>query len=589
MKNGSDLIKFEIHFENIIQSSIKNYPEFYEKYIKFNKECNTLKEEDIKVITKEIFSPLINIYPEDEYPLLKYFMYTEYKMNFIKAFEQEEDYMEKYPLLYKYINYKNQSKKDKKENGIECLKHLPEFNRYINSLLETYSYRITRDEAKHIKIREVEGMNRDNLKKFLKCWKDIYKYATEYKNEKMEPKELTEEDKLYYFLNDNKEIGYGMYIAAAYQSFITWQNSFLQSIIDSEKLNENLNYYIENMLKKVQVQEANSKQILSIDNIFPNSEYNDFEDLVYTFTKRDIYSKDKINYQRYNKFIFNFEKIEEELGKLILPEKCLFENEDKLNFLIFWGESYSDAIEKFYKKYPQIDLNEEEKKKIDKEFKRIYQNENNYDFKKFFGSMQLFIFFLSNNNFINEKDLNIIIKERPPYLKLYEKFIDFFSKIDFKINKYINIFFYTEHLYFNKMKNNIPNEYKFAIDDQIIKDIKEQLEKKEEVGELSWKDLAGAVRRFISRYLIGYKQIKDKLEFHLVKIDLWKQELRNLDNLNQLIMEKIKRFNLTVEQTFSFYELIENKDEKISGGENPKNSSDSESEDNSDHEDSLLE
>ena len=219
-----------------------------------------------------------------------------------------------------------------------------------------------------------------------------------------------------------------MYIAAAYQSFITWQNSFLQSIIDSDKLNENLNYYIENMLKKVQVQEANSKQILSIDNIFPNSEYNDFEDLVYTFTKRDIYSKDKINYQRYNKFIFNFEKIEEELGKLILPEKCLFENEDKLNFLIFWGESYSDAIEKFYKKYPQIDLNEEEKKKIDKEFKRIYQNENNYDFKKFFGSMQLFIFFLSNNNFINEKDLNIIIKERPPYLKLYEKFIDFFSK-----------------------------------------------------------------------------------------------------------------------------------------------------------------
>ena len=587
MKNGSDLIKFEIHFENIIQSSIKNYPEFYEKYIKFNKECNTLKEEDIKVITKEIFPPLINIYPEDEYPLLKYFMYTEYKMNFIKAFEQEEDYMEKYPLLYKYINYKNQSKKDKKENGIECLKHLPEFNRYINSLLETYSYRITRDEAKHIKIREVEGMNRDNLKKFLKCWKDIYKYATEYKNEKMEPKELTEEDKLYYFLNDNKEIGYGMYIAAAYQSFITWQNSFLQSIIDSEKLNENLNYYIENMLKKVQVQEANSKQILSIDNIFPNSEYNDFEDLVYTFTKRDIYSKDKINYQRYNKFIFNFEKIEEELGKLILPEKCLFENEDKLNFLIFWGESYSDAIEKFYKKYPQIDLNEEEKKKIDKEFKRIYQNENNYDFKKFFGSMQLFIFFLSNNNFINEKDLNIIIKERPPYLKLYEKFIDFFSKIDFKINKYINIFFYTEHLYFNKMKNNIPNEYKFAIDDQIIKDIKEQLEKKEEVGELSWKDLAGAVRRFISRYLIGYKQIKDKLEFHLVKIDLWKQELRNLDNLNQLIMEKIKRFNLTVEQTFSFYELIENKDEKISGGENPKNSSDSESEDNSDPEDNL--
>ena len=76
-------------------------------------------------------------------------------------------------------------------------------------------------------------------------------------------------------------------------------------------------------------------EILLIDN-FENSEFNDFNNILYTFSKRNIFNKDgTINYLKYNSFIFDFSLIEEELVKILLPGKCLFEGEDHLNFMVF--------------------------------------------------------------------------------------------------------------------------------------------------------------------------------------------------------------------------------------------------------------
>ena len=299
-------------------------------------------------------------------------------------------------------------------------------------------------------------------------------------------------EKLIYFLNDDNELGYGMYIAAAYQNFISWQNEFLQPIIDSATFNKNLHYYIENMKKKVPVQEANINQILSIDDCFKKSEYKDFDDLVYTFTERDIYYNDKINYQQYNKFKFDFSKIEAELAKLILPEKCLFENEDKLNFVIFWGEGFrgeqSDTIVKFYDKYPQVDLNKEERKYIYSSILKLFKDNNN-DFKSFFGSIQLLMFYLSDN-LVPYKKINLIIKNKPNNLTLDSSCINFFSNNNFTINQFMNIFFYTEHLSFNELSKTLQEEYKKKIEDSIVEDIKKGLEIKIENDKLPWKDLA---------------------------------------------------------------------------------------------------
>ena len=93
IKSEKDLIAFEEKFEEKIQSDIQKYNNFYKKYIKFNKEymeskkeCNLLYEKDIRIIINESFPPLENLYPEKEYPLLKYFMYTEYKKEIVDPF-----------------------------------------------------------------------------------------------------------------------------------------------------------------------------------------------------------------------------------------------------------------------------------------------------------------------------------------------------------------------------------------------------------------------------------------------------------------------------------------------------------------------
>ena len=565
IENENDLNTFLKEVEKTVESNIEQYPSNYDKYLKMSKKYNLINEKDIKMIINESFPPTEDIYPHAEYPFLKYFMYTKYNSNFESALEKEEDFSEKYPLLKSYLYGPKEYK---------MMEYLPDFNKFTNSMVEKYSYHITREEAKKIKLKDTEGFNETNLNNFKKSWDKIYKYATKYKcRDEMVPKKLSSDDELIYFLNDDNELGNGMYISAACQNFITWQNEFLQPIIHSAKFNGNLHYYLENMKKKIPLQEANINQILSITDCFKNSDYKDFDDLVYHFTKRDIYDKDKINYQNYNKFIFDFPMIEEELGKLILPEKCLFDNEDKLNFVIYLGEGFrggqSDMFAKFYAKYPQVYLDEDERKAIYSSIQNLYNNNNNDNitFKTLFSSMSLLLYYLVNNIFIPDKEIRAVLDEKPEYLKIDEKCIEFLSDNNLKINQFMNMFFFAEHLYFKELIKTLQDEYKKPIDEPIISEIKNQLENKKENDIIPWKELAAATRRFISRYLVGDRQTTDisektELVFQLSRTDLWEEKLGKLNNLDDLITQKINQFKLKVGQAYSFYELIGEEDKK---------------------------
>jgi hypothetical protein len=147
LENESELIDFEEKVEEVVESTIKKYPEYYEKYKKKNMELNLIDQKDIKVILSETYPPLPPIYPEQEFPLLKYFMYTEYKIDFKKSLEQEEDYLNKYPLLNCYLNGPEEQKN---------IKYLPAFNEFTNSMVEKFSYHITREDAKNIEICKSE-------------------------------------------------------------------------------------------------------------------------------------------------------------------------------------------------------------------------------------------------------------------------------------------------------------------------------------------------------------------------------------------------------------------------------------------------
>ena len=130
-------------------------------------------------------------------------------------------------------------------------------------MIDNYSYKITRDEAseKSIKDEEIYKENihgfKEMFNKFINIWKKLKPYATKYGcRDEMPQINLDENQKLAYFLNDNGEWGKGMYIAAAYQKLIDWQNAFLQGLIESLKQNGILHNLVKNMDKTIDVQKA---------------------------------------------------------------------------------------------------------------------------------------------------------------------------------------------------------------------------------------------------------------------------------------------------------------------------------------------
>ena len=204
IENENDLNTFLKEVEKIVESNIEQYPSNYDKYLKMSKKYNLINEKDIKMIINESFPPTEDIYPHAEYPFLKYFMYTKYNSNFESALEKEEDFSEKYPLLKSYLYGPKEHK---------MMEFLPDFNKFTNSMVEKYSYHITREEAKKIKLKDTEGFNETNFNNFKKSWDKIYKYATKYKcRDEMVPKKLSSDDELIYFLNDDNELGNGMCI-----------------------------------------------------------------------------------------------------------------------------------------------------------------------------------------------------------------------------------------------------------------------------------------------------------------------------------------------------------------------------------------
>ena len=309
------------------------------------------------------------------------------------------------------------------------------------------------------------------------------------------------------------------------------------------------------MKNKIPIYEANNNQILLIYLIYRVSEYKYFTDLVNTFTKRKIYKQDgTIDYSKYNTFEFDFQSIEEELAKMILTGKCLFEDEDHLNFVNYWGEGFNGG---------KSDLTDEEKKNINDYIKENYSYEKENELKKVYGNIQLLIFYLINNNCDENEEIAKLIEKLPGYINVKENNFKgiFENRTTLTIKKIISIFIFFEHLCFELFNMDIKEEYREDIDENIKNKITGNLLKEQNI-----KQLAASVRRFISRFL--YK-INNKDEFspkgqliiQLRRIDLWDGNLRKTEEIEK-ILELIKDYKLNVGQSLRFYELIKEKDEE---------------------------
>ena len=472
--NVEDRNMLERNVEEVIRQGMLEYKDFSAKYNIENQNQLSLDNFDMKTIICELVPPNEKIYKKKAYPLLKYFMFTKYKtkQDFIKKLGPSNDYLTKYPLIGQFLLDKPGPKK---------MKYLPKFNEFTNYMVDNYSFKVSRDDAKKRILEEEDIFNAPNFKNkfdnFIESWDGIKNEAIKYKcRPEMPIKDLKQTDTIINFLNDDGELNGGMYIAAACQNFISWQNSFLQPIIDAVKHNGILHFYVNNLQKMIPVQSAKINQTLLIEDCFKKSQYKNFLELMYTFSKRDIFKEDgTINYINYNSFIYDYDKLEEEFGRLLLPGLCLFQSEDNLNFVTFWSEGFrggkSETLSTFYMKYPQKDLNMLEKQIIMNYINSIMANNHNYDFKEFFGSLQLLTFYLSNNDVKKGEKIVNILNKAPPYLKISEDCKNFFNNEgnELTLEKLMNIFFFIEHLCFNDLIESLQPEYRMEIPDILHK------------------------------------------------------------------------------------------------------------------------
>jgi len=110
-------------------------------------------------------------------------------------------------------------------------------------------------------------------------------------------------------------------------------------------------------------------------------------------------------------------------------------------------------------------------------------------------------------------------------------------------------------LLMKNIKKKIEEKDKNAINDKFLKG-----------NQNNTKALAAAVRRFISRFLYRITNENDfsstmNLSIKLKRMDLWDKNFRNEKTIND-ILSSLNDFNLTVGQSYEFYQLINKEDEK---------------------------
>ena len=569
MNNPNERNEFENLCDRVIENAILNYNNYYTIYIKNNKEILEIEDETIKSILEETSD--LNDLSKESYPLINYFYAANYPNyeKFLDQFNLIPNSNNQYPVITNYLNF------TLKDEQIEFLENFELINPFVTYMIEKYSNKISREEAKK-KLIKNEIENDENMKilfqNFKKGWEKIYKKLSNYDcHGQLPEKNISEEDCLAYCLNDNLEDNYGKYIATAYKDFITYQNNFLKSLIENNSNNEYLYTYSNQIKKEIIVQRANKKEIVSLN--INNDIFKSFEDLIYTFSYRNCFKENgDINYLNYKENLFDFFSIEVELSKILLPEKRLFSNEQNQDFIIYAFEGFNQnecIILDFKEKIKEVKLlSNEEKANLTNIIERI-------DYKIILFNLQsLFLYFVNKRNINGEEILINEINQLPKkIIKLDDDFINIFKNSQFKIklNQLIDCYEYVEFLNYDKILKNVSKKINVELDKKQIEELNKHFETKNKLL-INKKELGDAVRKFISRFLIGdrFKNIDWNIFLLLKpKSELWNEKIISEEEQFNKEIDELDKINIKIKQSISFYEKLGG--ERIEINENKKN------------------
>ena len=559
-------------------------------YQKMNNELLSFDPQSIKEIILSNYEP--SIYDQKIYPDIQYYSISNIQdfNTFINKFTNLKENENKYSL----INLLIKRDEDITQDAIN-MKSLENINKLTNLLLNIYSYKISREDGKSKVFKDeirfiIEEYNKVNpiqinseeefidnyVKPFIKSWDMIKKKSVQYKcrilrdlDKKQSPLEMKLDNKLCYFLVDDGDKEGGMFLAAAYQHLIEWQNAFINIIIGKNNMNGILNSYVSQLEQEIDIQDATKEEIINID----GNTYQRLNELIFSSSMRNIFTEEnKINYKNYNSIIYNYDFIEEELGKIILPGLKKFTNE-KIKFVTYLFEGFrggnSTVLVDYNNKYVPRALSETEKKCLN-EFLQI--NNNNHKFyNDVFTSLQILMNEIIKENYEENYLIYKIIEALPDIIILneelkklfknkYEYYKDEKEKV-FTINSLVSVFEYFEALCWKDMSKNILPDYQLELSDESKKFVVEYFEKnKNENKVVNKKNFTDALRKLISRYLAGSRQEIDikseaQLKLYIIKDELWSRDIIDNDDFEIEIYEIVKD-DILIGNSWKLYDLL---------------------------------
>ena len=302
-------------------------------------------------------------------------------------------------------------------------------------------------------------------------------------------------------------------------------------IISKNNLNGVLNSYISQLEQQINIQEATKDEIINID----KKTYQDLEGLINSSSIRNIFSKDNnnITYKNYNDIIYNYDYIEEELGKLILPGLKKFKH-DEIKFVSYLYEGFrgadkSSILTQYNMKYQEKSLSEDEKQILSE----LIKNNNVKLFNEVFSSLQILMNEIIKENYDQETLIFDIIEKLPNYIILNKELIDLLRRTKeqymnekiFTINSLVPTFEYFEALCWPQISKNILEDYTLILSEESKKHVLDYFKKNENQKKIiNVQEFTFALRRLISRNLAGSRQeidIKSDLELGL---QIWNNE-----------------------------------------------------------------
>ena len=593
------LEQFEKNMDTFITNILNNKQEIENlnnSYKNANNKLLNFNPQNIKEIIQSNYPP--NIYKQDIYPNIQYFTVSKITdmQNFINKFNSSAENKRKYALIDALINRDSDLTKN-----VMNMQGLIAINELSNLLLNIYSYKITREEAKKIKLIDeipkiVQMYNEFNhsqitenefkslyINKFINAWDGIKKNAVQYKcrvlrelEKGQKPYEIKMDNFLCDFLVDDGDKEGGMFLAAAYQFFIESQNTFINNIIQKNNINGVLNSYVVQLEQEIKVQDATKNEIINI-----NQEVFDlFEKLVISNSMRNIFTEkeNEINYSNYNDIVYNYDIIEEELGKRILPGLKKFTNE-KIKFITYLYEGFrgenSTVLKDYITKYNQRELDEEEKETL---YDLLEQNRNSRFYNDVFASLQILMNQIIKENYEKNQLLYTIIERLPRYIILEPKLVQFFKtqyeyyyELNlFPVDSLISIFDFFEALCWKDMKKNIPFDFQDEVPENAKQYIISYFEKNEKENKIINKDnFTSAIRKLISRTVAITRQeigIQNnvKLKHYIINEDLWMRSAIETEGFENEI-DEIFKYDVTVGQSYKLFialngeNILENK------------------------------